>query len=385
MNDLFAVDENALNLARSKLDHRSLYFYSRMPQAATHLAQIQRVVGGRYLTARKETQDFITRHYPELTAVQYKQKLKWLYPEYWRFRGADIVVAGSAYGDELAKHQGQKALAFHGTYMALGAKELAQFSHFSLLCLIGPRMQQMLNRYHDTYPLMGKVVGYLPFAGFPSKTAAHRAQWCELLGLDPNKPVLLYTPTHKTFSSWDFVAEQLIDELSRDFNLILRPHPNQALTSRMHHRAGYSQMQVRANGQGSVIIDLCTYPLSDLLAIADLMITDANSPAEESLYYDVPQLFIETPRLGKTGLQDLLKQKGVHPLDIEQTLTIFECGERFDTQGRDNLSKRVQLALTNAELYRAKRQQYADWVFGSHRDKYAAERVAIALADLPYR
>ena len=46
--------------------------------------------------------------------------------------------------------------------------------------------------------------------------------------------------------------------------------------------------------RGNTIVDLTSLPLSHLQCIKDLLISYANSPAEESLFYDVPQLFIET-------------------------------------------------------------------------------------------
>lgn len=128
------------------------------------------------------------------------------------------------------------------------------------------------------------------------------------------------------------------------------------------------------------LLDLTSYPLSALLSVADLVVSDANSPAEESLFYDVPQLLIETPQLSRDVMAQMGRDEGMHPDDMAQLLTLYECGPSvFVKEEGVDLSVPIERALLERDDRAQRRQEYFSWVFGQ-RDRLANQRVAEAIS-----
>ncbi len=179
--------------------------------------------------------------------------------------------------------------------------------------------------------------------------------------------------------SWNDLAEKLIQSLSSDFNLILRPHPSQSLTPRSKDRRSFKRVKVLAEKRPNTFVDLTSQPLSDLQSIADLLVSDANSPAEESLFYDVPQLFVETSSFSRDYLASLANKEGMHPDDTEQLLTLYECGPSLNLKhGHYDINREIEKAISDSSSYSLQREKYFSWVFGS-RNRLAAENVARAI------
>jgi CDP-glycerol glycerophosphotransferase (TagB/SpsB family) len=253
-------------------------------------------------------------------------------------------------------------------------------SHFDLLCLTGPRMQQMIRRFAPEIELNTVATGFLPFCEFPVATPEHRHRTLRRLGLDPALKTILYTPSRRGTGSWDLLAEQLAKSTQGSFNLILRPHPSQSLTSRHADRTSFRRVTYLAAARPNTLVDLTSYALSSLLSIADLLISDANSPAEESLFYDVPQLFIETPLYSADTISKQAQAEKMHPDDTAQLLRLFECGRRQYLDAPMELSESIELAIEAAPSYAERRSDYFTWVFGEH-DRSAHQRVAHAISN----
>ena len=353
-------------------------YFSRMFQAVPHLAQVASQLAGAFVSTRKSTLN-ATRHlYPSRDSARYA---RWLGPFSKGARllkSADVIVTGSPYRSFLENYSAKKCTVFHGTYMLLSKHALLANSHFDLLCVTGPRMQQMIQRFAQEIPLNTVNTGFLPFCEYPDASADQRKQTLPRLKLDPNLQTVVYTPSRRGIGSWNLVAEQLVQTTPNSFNLVLRPHPSQSLTPRRGDRACFNRVIQLATARPNTLVDLTSHPLSSLLSVADLLISDANSPSEESLFYDVPMLFIETDLFNADVLHAMAKKEAMHVDDTAQLLTLYDCGRRKYVDAPIDYAETIERAIQDGPLYAKKRAAYFSWVFGE-RDRSAHQRVANAI------
>lgn len=358
----------------------NIVYFSKMFQAVPHLAQVASQLSGTFVSSRSSTLQAARNFYPALTTARYS---RWLGPFSQGDRllkKADVIVTGSPYRSFLQPYSAKKCTVFHGTYMLLSKQALLANSHFDLLCVTGPRMQQMIQRFAPEIELNTVTTGFLPFCEFPDATPEQRQQTLNMLKLDPALKTIVYTPSRRGIGSWDLVAEQLVKTTPASFNLVLRPHPSQSLTSRRADRASFRRVTHLASARPNTLVDLTSHALPSLQSVADLLISDANSPAEESLYYDVPQLFIETPAFGADVLQKIAQKEEMHEEDSARLLTLYECGQRQYVDSPIDFAESIALAINEGPSYAERRATYFSWVFGE-RDRLANQRVALAITD----
>jgi len=357
---------------------RVIYF-SKMFQAVPHLAQVARELDGAFVSSRRSTLKAARAHYPELTCARYSRYFGALSKGNRLLADADVIVTGSPYRSFLQPYSAKKCTVFHGTYMMLSQHALEQNAHFDLLCVIGPRMKAMIERFPLGMNLRTVDTGFLPFCEYPERDAAQRERVLKRLGLSVNNRTVLYTSSRRGFGSWQRAAEQLVRSAPADFNLILRPHPSQALTSRRRDRESFRHIQQLMTRRGNAFLDLSSRALSEVLSVADLVVSDANSPSEEALFYDVPQLFIETPECSRDIIQAIGVKEAMHPDDLAQLLTLYDCGLNLTIKDAPvDFSAILDKAIADAPAYAQQRQAYFSWVFGG-RDRMAHQRVAEAI------
>lgn len=353
-------------------------YFSRMFQAVPHLAQVASQLPGTFVTTRSSTLKASRHLYPAMDSARF---VRWLGPFSQGARllkNADVIVTGSPYRSFLKNYGAKKCTVFHGTYMMLSKHALLANAHFDLLCVTGPRMQQMIQRFAPEISLNTVTTGFLPFCEFPDASLEQRQQTLSQLKLDPDLKTVLFTPSRRGEGSWDLVAEQLVKTAPARFNLVLRPHPSQSLTPRRADRASFRRVIQLAAARPNTLVDLTSHPLSSLLSVADLLISDANSPSEESLFYDVPHLFIETDLFNADVLRAMAKKEAMHEDDTAQLLTLFECGLRQYVDGPMDYADLIERAIQESTHYAKQRASYFSWVFGE-RDKSANRRVAQAI------
>lgn len=357
----------------------SVAYFSKMFQAVPHLAQVHSALPGTFVTTRRSTLNAAKKHYPDMPATKYSRLLGGLAKGNRALEAAEVIVSGSPYREFLGDYPTKrKCSVFHGTYMMLSRDALEKNSHYDLLCVIGPRMQTMIDRFAPELMANSVMTGFLPFCEYPEPTPSLRQATLSRLGLDPAKRTIVYTPSRRGVGSWDVVAERLVETAPAEFNLILRPHPSQALTGRAKDRASFRRVRASAKARTNTLLDLTSEPLSLLLAICDLVVSDANSPAEESLFYDRPLLLLESDNLSKDVLIDLGTRERMHPDDLEKLLTLFDCGPTLRANPTMDFSIPLNEALTSAHTFAECRNDYFSWVFGS-RDRLANVRVAEAI------
>lgn len=357
-----------------------IVYFSKMFQAVPHLAQVASLLPGTFVSNRHSTLSAVRKLYPGLAQARYSRWLGWLATGNRALDSAEVIVTGSPYRSFLQPYNAKKCTVFHGTYMLLSKKALSHNAHFDLLCVIGPRMQQMIDRFADEVAVETVATGFLPFCEFPEQSAKQRESVLLGLELAPDKRTIVYTPSRRGIGSWDLLAESLVHTVPANFNLILRPHPSQALTARAKDRESFRRVAALAERRPHTVLDLTSQPLSALLSVADLVVSDANSPAEESLFYDVPQLLIETTQLSRDVMANMGRDEGMHPDDTARLLTLYECGPScFVGEPGQDISEAIEYALSSGGIHSRQRQDYFTWVFGT-RDRLANQRVADAIS-----
>lgn len=359
---------------------KNIVYFSKMFQAVPHLAQIGKVLPGEFVTTRRSTIGAFRRLYPELDCALAPRLLGPFSKGRKLLNKADIIVTGSPYRSILKDYTAKKVTVFHGTYMMLSRAALLSNTHFDLLCAIGPRMQQMMSRWPESEQLNVVQTGFLPFCQFPEQSSQQRTAVLTAMGLSPDSKTIVYTPSRRGVGSWNQVAKQLVLTAPKEFNLVLRPHPSQALTPRSADKKSFLEVATLARARPGAYVDLSVQPLSDVLSVADLVVSDANSPSEESMFYDVPQLFIETADYSKDHVYETGVREEMHLADLEQLLTLYDCGPRIFVNGELDFSEKIISALNDSESYCCQRRDYFSWVFGE-RDRQAHHRVATAIMD----
>jgi len=349
----------------------NIVYFSKMYQAVPALTPIQSEAGGQFVTARRSTLDAFKRNFPDLPICRYQKLLPGLSAGHRVLNSADVIVTGSPYRSFLQSYSAKKFMVFHGTYMMMSSDATNKLRHFDKMFLTGPRMQQMFSR--SDLNVETHVTGYLPFVDFPDVNPTQKSIVLKKLGLDQAKKTVVYTPSRSSIGSWLKCAEKIAEELPEKFNLIMRPHPSQALNSTKDDQKSYQRVLTILQKSSNAVLDMIDCSLPELLSVADLVISDANSPAEESLFYDVPQLFIETEHFSRKHLEVMGIEQKMNRADLAQLLTLYECGP--STTGDGHWMSAVESAIAVSNHYLRQRNEYFSWVFGQ-RDKHAAKRIA---------
>lgn len=362
------------------MDHQFVYF-SKMFQAVPQLMEVQKHTGGTFVSNRRSTLNVVRRLYPDVKRARYSSWFSRYSAGYKAMQAADAIVTGAPTPLLLSYFSGIKCMVFHGTYWNLSADMLRLYTHFDLMAVIGPRMRETIARCRPELELPTVEVGYLPFGGYPEKTEASRVEALKGFKLDPFRKTVIYMPKGRPMGSWDCMAERVVREVPPEFNLIIRPHPSQAITARLYDRKSFWQIGKLAKERPNTLLDLGRAALPTLFSVADLIMSEGNSPAEESLFYDVPQLFITTPSWSLDGIQGYARKGGMHEADIERFMTLFDAGVIFDSASGKALGTAVSEALDIAPAYAEKRADYFRWVFGAG-DRHAGKRLSQALENL---
>ncbi|HLF98546.1 MAG TPA: CDP-glycerol glycerophosphotransferase family protein [Methylococcaceae bacterium] len=336
-------------------------YFTKMYQAVPALMQIYQARGGVFVSTRRSTIKAIKKSYPGTRAELMGRVTGEFSKAATYLKQADVIVTGSPYKKILEGYPARKYTVFHGTYTYLSSRELASMQHFDMLCAIGPRMVSMME--NSGLPIKFMVSGYLPFLEYPTRTPSARLDLLTAMGLDPDKKTVLYVPTGKPNGSWDWLAEKLVAEISPDCNLILRPHPSQSVTARIRDTFGFYKLRRLCKKRGATVLDLTSLKLSSLYSISDLVISDGTSTAEESLYYDLPQVFVETDRFSKRHVKNMMLEKGADKEYVERLVSLYDCGTSL-TPDTANLQQFLGDSIENAGKYAPYRSEYFSWVFG---------------------
>ena len=171
------------------------------------------------------------------------------------------------------------------------------------------------------------------------------------LGLDPQRPTLLYAPTWSPHSSLTASGEAIVTALAQlDVNVIVKLHDRSLdRTERgsggIDWRERFSQLCRGPRLHLADDSDACRY-----LYVADLLVTDHSSVGFEFMLLDRPIVVIEAP--------ELLRHGGVNPQKADLLRSAADI-----VRGTEALNEAVGLALANPRRHSAQRRTIADQLF----------------------
>jgi hypothetical protein len=336
-------------------------YFSKMYQAVPALMQLQQGLSGTFVTTRNSTKRVLHRQYPEVSVEMMRRWRPTMSKGFQTLSQSDMIVTGSPNNSLLKQFSAKKAMVFHGTFAPLSIEEAKKMTHFDLLCVIGPRMMNIIEQ--AGLGDKAQYCGYLPFLEHPEKNPELKKKLLLDLGLNPDQPLILYLPCGRPIGSWDLMAEKLLREIPASHNLILRPHPSHSVTARFHDTFGFMKLKQVIKKRGNAYLDLTAQKLAYLYSHADLVISDGTSPAEESLYYDVPQLFVETNRYGKQQARAVLENKNIDRQHIDQVMRVYDCGATIGPESQD-VAQTIASAIKDDADYQSARAWYFEYVFG---------------------
>jgi hypothetical protein len=150
------------------------------------------------------------------------------------------------------------------------------------------------------------------------------------LGLDPERPTVLYAPTWSPASSLNLVGVELVSQLVRlPVNVLIKLH-DRSKELRLQHSGGVNwearlqPLLPKATGRLVSGSDICPY-----MAAADVMVTDHSSAAFEYLLLDRPVVRIHVPELLRFArvrpeYVELLCEAALSAHDVRQTIAAIE-------------------------------------------------------------
>ncbi|MBT3379585.1 MAG: hypothetical protein HN742_22330 [Lentisphaerae bacterium] len=357
-----------------------IVYFAKMVQAFPLIAPVQRLTGGVFVSTRGSTIRAFRRQFPDLVAHRYWRVASRLSSGWHDLQKATVIVAGAPHTKLLKPLPGRKVMIFHGCTNHFSQGAIAELLGFDHVLLQGPRMARMLRRNDPEERFSYSVPGYVPFDCFPRPSVEGRRQQLLSLGLDPSLQTIVYTPTRSIYGSWCQHAEAIASQVSEEFNLILRPHPHQAVCGNSEERASFRAVSTVLRTRRHAKLDLGECSLGEVLSVADLLISDTNSTAEESLFYDVPQLFTES--YSREMWVEQYAREGVDQESVEALLSFYDCGLSFSRLGVDSWDDAVRQALAAADELAPVRQAYFASVFGPRSDRPVARNVADELMEM---
>jgi CDP-glycerol glycerophosphotransferase (TagB/SpsB family) len=323
--------------------------------------------------------------YKALKALKLENKIIRYYSNLGRFlprskylRNADVIVSEVRLEDlpkELRRYKAKLINIFHGTFRDIGEVKVRQFSTYDVLLTNGPRQSAMIKRYHDRYPIETHEIGYLPFDNFIQKTPERVAAIKKSLGLSVDKPTIIFLPARRRISSLVPHAQAIQAHISDDYNFIIRPHPNQLDNTKRAEKNVVADLEQKMKNNSQQIFDKGQLNYQELLCICDLLISDATSPTEESLYYDTPQLFTET--YDRNDWRKEFEEHDMHEEDIKNLLSMFDLGISYKTSTSKNWAECIEQASATKDDYHQTRQTYYNYAFGEVKGDAAQRAVDV--------
>lgn len=234
-------------------------------------------------------------------------------------------------------------------------------NRYDLIAVPGPKMRDEIIKMGLSVPERLVVVGYPKIDAF-LHSRFDRNAFKKRLGIDNTRKNVLYSPTWNDpnkYSSFPNYIGTILKNL-REFNLIVKPHPDILKYKPWQIMKAY--FLKRRN--------CLFYPKSSnilpFMAISDILLTDISSVSHEYLPFDKPMVFLNP------------KPKAGIP---EEHKWIWRCGDIIEDGGE--ITDVVKENLKNPEKYKMQRKSALHHVFLSFDGK-SSDRFEEALYQLLY-
>jgi CDP-glycerol glycerophosphotransferase (TagB/SpsB family) len=284
----------------------------------------------------------------------------------------DVIITTSNHRHSMPKDTARKTKqvqAFHGV-SSKNVKFNPWMAEFDLLLLPGKRER-------DKFAAMG-VLDKTQYAliGHPKSDRVLRGELTREIARAkynlPDKPTILYAPTHGALSSFFSWGLEICKSVPSDCNLIVKPHPVLATTTAAEGAGGEVIAQVKDYLESRVALWLPLEPdVVPLMAAADVLITDYSSVAEEFLVVDRPLIFADH-LANATGRDRQQRDNG----DWDE---LYETGTRVTEVGA--MRDAVAGVLSRPDEHSNARRRMRDFVF-ENLDGHCAARAAAAIREL---
>lgn len=284
----------------------------------------------------------------------------------------DVIITTSNHRHAMPKDSMRKVKqvqAFHGV-SSKNVKFNPWMADFDLLLLPGRRERDKFAKLgvldKTQYALIGHPKSDRVLRGeLPQQAARERYNL-------PDKPTVLYAPTHAALSSFFRWGLQICQAVPPDCNLIVKPHPVLATTVAAEGAGSdvIAQVQEYLASRGGLWLPL-EPDVVPLMAASDVLITDYSSVAEEYLVFDRPLIFADH-LANATGRDRAQRDKG----DWNE---LFATGTRVTDAS--TLPDAVAAALGNPDAKAEDRRSLRDYVF-ENLDGYCAQRAARAIQSI---
>jgi len=156
---------------------------------------------------------------------------------------------------------------------------------------------------------------------------------------NPKKKTIFYAPTWKDAeksSSFEEVLEKLTSNSSKDFNIIIKLHPNFSIRDKIKLEKTVDGTKIKN------IIILDDFPsIYPLLNFSDIYLGDFSSIGYDFLYFNKPMFFLR-------------------PSNKNLYSNLYTCGEILDS---DDFFKEIKSKLKDDEKYRTIRKQLYAYTF----------------------
>jgi CDP-glycerol glycerophosphotransferase (TagB/SpsB family) len=190
------------------------------------------------------------------------------------------------------------------------------------------------------------------------------------LGLNTSNKTILYAPTWHgklefNMNSMDTMGKAVLNAVGDDINLIIRPHPR-AITLNEVPEFMESLRELSRTNKNIAIVDDPFYDTVELLAVANMGITDYSTIGVEFFALDKPVVFLD--HLGNLYSDPKLME-------------IYTRDAGYCVGNPKDIRKTILHALKNPAEKKNLRKKYASYFFGP-RDGHASERGAEAILEL---
>lgn len=124
-----------------------------------------------------------------------------------------------------------------------------------------------------------------------------RARLLDMWGLTGERPIVLYAPTGAKMNSLEIMGEEVVERLNATgrYDVLVKPHDHPKNTD-----VDWFERLARLEGDHCRIVR--EPDVIKLLFLADLLISDASSVANEYAILDRPMIFLDTPELIQSAL-----------------------------------------------------------------------------------
>lgn len=189
------------------------------------------------------------------------------------------------------RESGRTIQIFHGLSFRNRAAR-AENAGYDAYFLLGPYQRKLFARLG----IFAEDDSRLHSIGFPKTDRlvgdrVDRRATLRDLGLSGARPIVLYAPTGATGNSLETVGERLIRAIVAmgTVDLLVKPHD--------HPKSRLDWLSRLAAGEGDRMRIVRDADIVPSLALADVLVTDASSAANEFTLRDLPIVFIDVPEL----------------------------------------------------------------------------------------